>query len=190
MKTLRVLTVALPLLLGGCSTLSNIQWSKMAPWNWFGSSLAVSEKGVGGLNALTPLESEAIEKGLGSDYRVRSGMRMENGNMVRYFEALRDSKLAVVVEGDRSVSEITVLDEAIKTDGGVAIGTPFHELYDKAYGACQQGSGDEQMLVVCKAPGSQHIEYLFAGQWRGPEGLMPSDDTLKSWTLNKIVWRR
>ncbi|MFV2798327.1 DUF1131 family protein, partial [Escherichia coli] len=24
----------------------------------------------------------------------------------------------------------------------------------------------------------------------GPEGLMPSDDTLKNWKVSKIIWRR
>ncbi|HCC09731.1 MAG TPA: DUF1131 domain-containing protein, partial [Atlantibacter hermannii] len=36
----------------------------------------------------------------------------------------------------------------------------------------------------------QHITYVFTGEWRGPEGLMPSDDALKNWKLSKIVWRR
>ncbi|MFA2251935.1 DUF1131 family protein, partial [Escherichia coli] len=30
----------------------------------------------------------------------------------------------------------------------------------------------------------------FSGEWSGPEGLMPSDDTLKNWKVSKIIWRR
>ncbi|PPS58890.1 hypothetical protein CRX72_24575 [Pantoea sp. BRM17] len=44
--------------------------------------------------------------------------------------------------------------------------------------------------VECQAPGSQHIFYVYSGKWHGPAGLMPSDDTLKSWTISKIVWQR
>ncbi|MDU3158053.1 MAG: DUF1131 family protein, partial [Hafnia alvei] len=30
--------------------------------------------------------------------------------------------------------------------------------------------------------------YVFSGEWSGPEGLMPSDDTLKNWKITQIVW--
>ncbi|EBE3493299.1 DUF1131 family protein, partial [Salmonella enterica] len=44
--------------------------------------------------------------------------------------------------------------------------------------------------VECKAEGSQHISYVFSGEWSGPEGLMPPDDVLKNWDVRKIIWRR
>ena len=83
MKKLRVLLCGSALLLSGCSTLSNVPWSAANPWNWFGSSLEVTEEGVGDLTAATPLEEGAITDALGDDYRVRSGMKTENGNIVR-----------------------------------------------------------------------------------------------------------
>lgn len=51
---IRPLLLGLPLLLTGCSTMSNFSWSSLSPLNWFGSSLEVSAKGVGELNAGTP----------------------------------------------------------------------------------------------------------------------------------------
>lgn len=191
MKNLRLLLCGLPLVLTGCSTLSNVHWSAAAPWNWFGSSLEVTEKGLGDITAETPLTEAAIGDGLGDDYRLRSGMRTEGGAVVRYFEALKDDKLAVTINGENGVvSRIDVLDADIKTDSGVEIGMPFSDLYDKAYGACKKALGDDSDAVECQAPGSHHVSYLFTGEWRGPEGLMPSDDALKKWTLHKIVWRR
>ncbi|AFJ46202.1 RpoE-regulated lipoprotein [Shimwellia blattae] len=188
MKSLRLMMLIAPLALSGCSTLSNAHW---APWNWFGSSLTVSEQGVGALTASTPLTQDGIAGAIGSDYHLRSGMKMADGSVVRYFEALKNNQLALVIEGDKGqLSRVVVLDKTIPTESGVTLGTPFHELYSKAFGACEKASGDDEALVACKAPDSQHITYLFGGQWRGPQGLMPSDDTLKNWTLNKIVWRR
>ena len=191
MKSLRLLVCALPLALTGCSTLSSVNWSAANPWNWFGSSTEVTEQGVGGITSTTALDEKAITDALDGDYRLRSGMKTDNGTIVRYFEALNGDKLALVVNGENgSVSRIDVLDSAIKTDSGVEIGSTFSDIYSKAYGHCQKATGDDSAGVECKAEGSQHISYLFTGEWSGPQDLMPSDDALKNWTLKKIVWRR
>jgi hypothetical protein len=191
MKSLRLLLCALPVVLTGCSTLSAVNWSAAYPWNWFGSSTEVTEQGVGNLTADTALEQSTIESALGGDYRLRSGMRTQNGTIIHYFEALKDDQLALVINGDKStVGRIEVLDTEIETDKGVKIGTPFSDLYQKAYGNCISVPADDNVTVECKAEGSQHISYQFSGTWNGPEGLMPSDDTLKSWKISKIIWQQ
>lgn len=191
MKILRLMLLGVPLLLSGCSTLSNMHWSSLSPMSWFGSSLEVSEQGVGGLNASTPLNEEAVSEGLNNNYRLRSGMKTDNGTVVRYFEALDDKTLMVVVNGEKgTVSRVDVMDKEVKTDSGVEIGTPFSDLYSKAFGACAKATGDDAESVECKAPNSQHVSYLFSGEWHGPEGLMPADDVLKKWTVSKIIWRQ
>ena len=191
MKSLRLLLCALPLALTGCSTLSSINWSAAYPWNWFGASTEVTELGVGKITASTALDQDAIQDALSSDYRLRSGMKTENGNIVRYFEALKGDKLALVINGDKgTVNRIAVLDDEIPTASGVKVGTPFSDLYKQAFGNCTSAPSDEGVAVECKAEGSQHISYVFTGTWSGPEGLMPSDDTLKSWKVSKIVWKQ
>ncbi|UJD95598.1 RpoE-regulated lipoprotein [Lelliottia amnigena] len=191
MKSLRLVLCALPLVLTGCSTLSSINWSAAYPWNWFGSSTEVTDQGVGNITAATALDQDAIESALGSGYRLRSGMKTENGNIVRYFEALKDDKLAMVINGDKgTVNRIDVMDSEIETDTGVKVGTPFSELYQKAFGNCISAIAEEKVAVECKADGRQHISYFFTGEWSGPEGLMPSDDTLKNWKVSKIIWKQ
>ena len=191
MKSLRLLLCALPLALTGCSTMSSVNWSAAYPWNWFGSSTEVTEQGVGNLTASTPLSEQAIGDALDSSYRLRSGMKTANGNIVRYFEALKDDKVALTINGESgTISRIDVRDSNIKAASGVKIGTPFSDIYSKAFGNCQKGSNDNGAVVECKAEGSQHISYAFTGNWSGPEELMPSDDTLKNWKVSKIIWRR
>ena len=190
MKSLRLLLCALPLALTGCSTMSAVNWSAAYPWNWFGSSMEVTEQGVGKLTATTPLNEQAISDALGGSYRLRSGMKAANGNIVRYFEALKDDKVAMTINGDGgTINRIEVRDSEIKTDRGVQVGTPFSELYSKAFGHCQKGANDNGAVVECQADGSQHISYAFTGHWNGLEELMPSDDTLKNWKVSKIIWR-
>lgn len=191
MKSLRLTLLALPLALTGCSTLSSVNWSVANPWNWFGSSTKVTEQGVGALTAATPLEEQSIADALDGDYRLRSGMKTDNGNVVRFFEAMKGDNVAMVINGEQgTISRIDVLDRDIPSDAGVEIGTPFSDLYSKAFGHCGSVSSDNHTSVECKAEGSQHISYVFSGEWSGPEGLMPSDDTLKNWTVSKIIWRR
>lgn len=191
MKCLPVVALCLPLVLSGCSTLSAIQWSKAWLGNWFSTRLALSDKGLGDIHADTPLDQQTLSEALGGDYRVRSGMKTANGTIVSFYEALRDGQPAVIVEGEQQkVSRITVLDPTIETSNGVKLGTVFSDLYHRAYGVCSRGSGDDAEFVVCKAPGSQHLNYLFAGQWHGPQGLIPADDMLKTWKLSKMVWVR
>ncbi|MEX7608156.1 RpoE-regulated lipoprotein [Enterobacter asburiae] len=191
MKSLRLFLCALPLALTGCSTLSSITWSAAYTWTWFGSSTGVTEQGVGKITAATALDQDAIQDALSGDYRLRSGMKTENGNIVRYYEALKGDKLALVINGDKgTVNRIAVMDEDIPTASGVKVGTPFSELYKQAFGNCTSLPSDDKVAVECKAEGSQHISYVFTGTWSGPEGLMPSDDTLKSWKVSKILWKQ
>lgn len=191
MKSLRLMILGLPLILAGCSTMSSVQWSSALPWNWFGSSAAVSERGVAGLNATTPMDEEAVRDGLSDNYRLRNGMKTANGEIVPYFEALKDQQLMLIINGNNGkVSRIDVMDPSIESEKGVKIGTPFGDLYDKAFGVCEQGRGEDANLVVCKAPNSSHISYAFKGEWTGPESLLPSDDMLKKWTLTKIIWQQ
>ncbi|MEN0614157.1 RpoE-regulated lipoprotein [Klebsiella indica] len=191
MTSLRILLCALPLALTGCSTMSAVNWSAAYPWNWFGSSTEVTEQGVGNLTAATPLSEQAISDAIGSGYHLRSGMKMDNGRIVRYFEALKDGKVALTINGDNgTLSRINVRDSRIATASGVKIGTPFSAIYSKAFGNCQQGHNDSGSVVECKARDSQHISYVFTGSWSGPDALMPADDTLKNWKVSEIIWRR
>nr|VXZ81941.1 RpoE-regulated lipoprotein [Klebsiella pneumoniae] len=51
--------------------------------------------------------------------------------------------MALTINGDNgAISRIDVRDADIKTASGVKIGTPFSDLYSKAFGNCQKGSHD------------------------------------------------
>jgi len=94
----------------------------------------------------------------------------------------------VAGEPKGKVDRIEVSDPNVASQWGVKIGTPFSTLYTKAFDACQKAQGDDAQNIECKAPGSQHVSYIFTGVWDGPDQLMPSDDALKSWKVSKIVW--
>ncbi|MEK9499341.1 RpoE-regulated lipoprotein [Photorhabdus sp. P32] len=190
---LRFATISCVLLLAGCAGSSGFSWSNLSPFSWFGSPLKISAQGVGEINGLTAMNKDAIEKGLDGKYHLRSGMETKNGQLVTVFQAMGGDQLKVALFGqaDGKVSHIEVLDKDIETVWGTKIGMPFSALYGKAFGACQNTvSGSEKSAIVCVSPQSKHVSYLFTGNWNGPEGLIPSDDVLKNWKMERIIWKR
>ena len=188
----RLLLLGAPLLLAGCSTMSGFSWSSLSPLNWFGSSsMQVTDQGVGGVTSTTALTESDIKEGLKGDYRLRSGMATKDGKLISFYQAMKEDQIKLVISGQQkgTVERIDVMDKAIPSQWGVTVGTPFSELYKKAFGICRKGSGDDSAQIECAAPDSKHVSYLFDGDWHGPEGLMPSDDTLQSWKVSKIIWR-
>ena len=161
-------------------------WSSLWPGNWFGASLTVTEQGVGGITGATPLRESAISAGLNGDYRLRQGMRGEQGGVVTFWQALTDNEVKLTFSGKDTVSRIDVTDAKIASADGTRIGDAFSDHYQKAFGHCQAAAA----AVLCQAPNSQHISYLYQGKWAGPEGLIPPDDVLKNWQVSKIIWQR
>ena len=165
-------------------------WSTLWPGNWFGSSLTVTDRGLGTINATTPLQESALEAGLNGDYRLRQGMRSEQGKVVSFWQALTDDQVKLTFSGDATVSRIEIADGDIVSADGTRIGDVFSERYQKAFGHCQVASGESAPAVLCQAPDSQHVSYLYQGKWAGPQGLIPPDDVLQTWQVSKIIWQR
>ncbi|WP_086109996.1 RpoE-regulated lipoprotein [Xenorhabdus vietnamensis] len=179
-------------LLTACAGTLGVSWPALSPFNWFGGSLSVSEKGIGEINKQTDMAQAAIEKGLEGKYHLRSGMEMQNGKLVSVIQGMEEGQVKVEFHGlvNGKVNRIDVLDDEVKTVWGAKIGTSFSELYNKAFGKCQRSHDvTAQPAVICTAPQSQHVNYVFTGTWNGPEGLMPSDDVLRSWKISQIIWK-
>ncbi|AKH62093.1 MULTISPECIES: RpoE-regulated lipoprotein [Photorhabdus] len=190
---LRFAAIGCSLLLAGCAGSSGFSWSSLSPFSWFGGSLKISAQGVGEINSLTAMNKDAIDKGLDGKYHLRSGMETKNGQLVTVFQAMEGDQLKIELFGQAGgkVSRIDVLDKDIETVWGTKIGTPFSALYNRAFDACRNTVSElEKRAVICVSPQSKNVSYLFTGNWNGPEGLMPSDDVLKSWKVERIIWKR
>ncbi len=170
--------------------LAKISWSSLSPLNWFGTSLAVSEQGVGDINGTTPMDKAAIDRGLNGDYTLRQGMRSNNGEVIAFWQALDDGKIKLVVLGKGTVNRIEVMDANIPDSDGTHVGDKFSRYYTRAFGHCQKAQGFDHQSIECKRSASSHLSYIYSGTWSGPESLLPPDDILTSWTISKIVWQR
>ncbi len=165
-------------------------WSSALPWNWFGSSLTATEQGFGGVGSATAMSESAIRDGLSGNYKLRQGMRSENGGVIAFGQALYDGKVKLQISGRSSVERIEVTDSAIAAQDGSKIGDTFSEKFSKAFNNCKLAGRVNNHDVECRAPGSKNLSYVYSGNWHGPDGLMPSDNVLKSWKLSKIIWQR
>ncbi|WP_045958115.1 RpoE-regulated lipoprotein [Xenorhabdus poinarii] len=180
------------LLLTACAGTLRASWPALSVSHWFGSTLRVSDQGMGEINQQTEMTQSAIEKGVMGKYRLRSGMEMQNGNVVSVIQGMEQGEVKLEFHGlvNGKVNRIDVLDEGVNTVWGTKIGIPFSDLYDKAFGKCQLSHDmTEQFAVICVAPQSQHVSYVFTGAWDGPEGLMPANDILKHWKIARIIWK-
>ncbi|CAK9885577.1 MAG: putative protein YfeY [Candidatus Erwinia impunctatus] len=200
MKNVRPVLIALALVMAGCADTSSDQavveqtsggwsWSSLAPWNWFGHSIEISESGVGTINRATPMTTDAIQQALGGDYTLRKGMRSEKGQVIAFFQAMKDNRVMIEISGGKYVSQVIVMDSAITTDQGAKIDLPFSKLYEEAFGSCVKNNERNLDGVLCQAMDSHHISYLFNGKWNGPESIMPPDDILQNWTISKLIWK-
>ncbi|WP_244590115.1 RpoE-regulated lipoprotein [Xenorhabdus innexi] len=180
------------LLLTACAGTSGFSWSSLSPSNWFSHALEVSELGIGGVNKQTDMNLSAIKQGLDNRYRLRSGMEIKNGKLFSVVQGMEAGQVRIELSGQNhgKVDKIIILDEKVKTIWGTKIGMPFSTVYDKAYGSCHH-SGDStmQQKVICVAPQSRNISYVFTGIWNGSEELMPPDDVLRTWKVSGIIWK-
>lgn len=187
---IRPLLLGLTLILTGCSTLANFPWSSLSPFNWFGNRFVVSASGVGGLNAGTPMSQSAINHGLRGNYRLRGGMAINSGQIVSFYQALSGDEVKLIIAGEPKgqVQRVEVMDPNVATEWGNKLGTPFGDMYNKAFGACKPATSEDAGKVECVAEQSKYVTYIFSGNWAGPQDIIPPDDMLKSWTISKIIW--
>ncbi|WGM04608.1 RpoE-regulated lipoprotein [Arsenophonus nasoniae] len=186
---LRVSFVTSLLSLTGCSSIS---WSSLYPMNWFASSVKISATGVGQINKMTPMKEQIIVAALDDRYYFRSGMQIEQGQLMSLFQGIKNDQEKIVIYGIEKgeVKRIEIMDEDIKTVWDTQIGIPFSQIYQNAVqGSCYPDPNQTNMLTInCVSPQSSHVIYRFTGKWSGPKNLVPSNDVLANWKVSGIIW--
>jgi hypothetical protein len=181
----RVIALSLMLTLSGCSSLDH----------WFGDKTPapMPDNQIGAISINTPFSEDGLTQALGSDYHLRGGMGMKNNELFSFFQALKEidgkEQIAQIIYGkyDTGIVRVEVFEPGIST-GEASVGTPFSEIYTQAFGACGLEQDDSHRSVICLSPKHANVSYVFGGDWNGPEGLIPDNDALMTWTVNKIVW--
>ncbi|KAG1707643.1 hypothetical protein GQR58_003303 [Nymphon striatum] len=88
-----------------------------------------------------------------------------------------------------NIYSILIEDNLVKNSLGHHLGTVYADIY--TYGQtekCQSGVEDMSGKVLCYAPKTPNILYVFNGRWDGPDNKMPPAEILQDWILESIVW--
>ncbi len=89
----------------------------------------------------------------------------------------------------KTVESVLVLDESVKDEKGVHIGSTFGEaIPDANLRACMAGAGEKTGRLYCPQPGSTHVIYELQGEKPAPEGEMPPAEQLKDWHVTSMLW--
>ncbi len=104
----------------GCSSDSDASWynplsyhwSSALSWNWFGSSLTATKQGVGDAGATTVMSESVIRDGLKGNYKLRQGMRSENGDVIAFWQMLDDGdgNVKLQISGRSNIERVEVMD--------------------------------------------------------------------------------
>lgn len=182
----RLLLVSLCVFLSGCS------------FDYFGgqkgnNQMLLSDNGLSLLNQNEKVTRDLLQMRFGDEYSIRSGVHMQQGKMNHVFDVMKGKNVIMTfyTQDNGSVDYVVITNEIVNTSlkNNPHIGTLFSNIYEKAFGFCLLDNvTDTKSEINCLAPKSESIYFIFSGEWKGPKNLLPSDDVLKKWRVNRIVW--
>lgn len=152
----------------------------------------LSADGIGPLNAETTFnlhELTMVFQGLNVTQRTN----YSEGEQYPVIQVAKGLKTLLTINPDlqqEKIFSVQVHDNLIGNQLGHGIGMKFADIY--AYDQLEDcGAGAEEMSgkVLCYAPKTPNILYLFAGSWNGPDGQVPPSDVLARWKLEGMVWK-
>ncbi len=155
-------------------------------------SIVLSANGVGPINATTSFNMHQMTLAF-SDYNVVEELNYHSGSpypIIRISEGVKTIMTIVPDGSQQNIFSIIVEDNLIINSLGHRLGTSYSEVY--TYGQneeCQAGADDMSGKVICYAPKTPNILYVFNGKADNKTGAVPAADVLQGWGLESIIWR-
>ncbi len=155
-------------------------------------TIVLSANGVGPINASTSFNMHQMTLAF-SDYNVVEELNYQSGSpypIIRISEGIKTIMTIIPDGSQKNIFSIIVEDNLIINSLGHRLGTSYSEVY--TYGQneeCQAGVDDMSGKVICYAPKSPNILYVFNGSSVGEVGVVPAVDVLQDWGLESIIWR-
>jgi len=155
-------------------------------------TIVLSANGVGPINATTSFNMHQMTLAF-SDYNVVEELNYHSGTpypVIRISEGVKTLMTIIPDGSQKNIFSIIVEDNIIVNSLGHRLGTNYSDIY--TYGQneeCQAGTDDMSGKVICYAPKTPNILYVFNGSSAGEVGVVPSADVLQGWGLESIIWR-
>lgn len=152
----------------------------------------LSVDGVGPINAQTPFNLHEITTAF-QGLNVAQQTNYTEGEEYPVITVSKDLKKLLTINPDakhEKIFSVMVQDNLIGNRLGDSIGEKFVDIY--TYGQtseCAAGAEELSGKVLCYAPQTGNILYLFGGTWNGPDGAVPPKDVLADWRLESMIWK-
>lgn len=156
------------------------------------SDIVLSADGVGPLNATTSFNMHQMTVAF-SDYSVEEMVNFQQSAPYPVVRISDNGNSLLTINPDSSrqnIYSIVIEDNKVKNSLGHHLGSVYSDVY--TFGQtekCQSGTEDMSGKVLCYAPKTPNILYVFNGKWDGEDGKIPPAELLQDWILESIVWR-
>jgi hypothetical protein len=152
----------------------------------------LSADGIGPINAQTPFNLHDITMAF-QGLNVTQNSNFNSGKEYPTINVAKDIKTLLIINPDvkhEKIFSVMVKDNLIGNRLGHSIGTRYADIYayDKTE-ECAPGTEELAGKVLCYAPKTGNILYLFSGQWNGDKNKVPPKETLANWTLEAMIWK-
>ncbi|MGB3916614.1 DUF1131 family protein [Thiothrix litoralis] len=152
----------------------------------------LSVDGIGPINGETPFNLHDITMAF-QGLNVAQRTNYADGEEYPVITVSKGMKPLLTINPDakqEKVFSVMVDDNLIGNRLGHSIGSKFTDVY--TFGAteeCAAGSEEFSGKVLCYAPKTGNVLYLFGGTWNGPNGSVPPKDVLAKWQMEAIIWK-
>lgn len=148
-------------------------------------AVEISEEGVGRIKADTPFNAAQITT-LMPGFKVTPYTSFISGNahpVLHLSRAGRPVMTVMPAVGSTRIESIAVHSPEIAVSNGARIGDRFDAIFQRNDTCLMSEEG-----VLCRAPGSHHVHYLFTTP-KIPDGNIPTYETLQHASVHTIIWK-
>lgn len=183
------LACLLGVIVAGCSAESE---TTVQPVETASPLFVLSPDGVGPLNAQTPFNLVKIGDAF-QDYNVAEETHFMDGEKYPVITVRQQVKPLLSINADyqqKNIFSVVVHDKSIGNKLGHTLGMRFVDIYPAGQlEQCALGMDEWANKVLCYAPKSTNILYVFAGPVEGVMDKVPPPANLVDWTLDAMVWK-
>lgn len=155
--------------------------------------IVISDNGVGPINTQMPFNMHQVTIAF-PNYSVVEQLTFQEGESYPIISVSKGANTLMTINPTsdlKSIYSIIVEDNLISNSLNHRLGTLFSDIYTQGKNSftCQPGAEEMSGKVLCMAPSSSNMLYLFTGKWDGPDAELPPPNTLLGWALEAIIWK-
>ena len=147
---------------------------------------------VGPIDAGTPFNIHHFTQAF-QGLNVSQQTSFQEGEAYPVIRIAKGAKTLITVNPNvdqTGIYSVLIEDNLVHNQLGHRLGNLFDNIY--SYGKvekCLAGQEELSGKVICYAPKTRNILYIFSGRWNGPESEIPPEKVLSKWTLDAIIWK-